>query len=131
MNHLKPYKLKLPYFLTLLLLTALSCHVLFLFLNYRFTHLFAPVIAQIFNPIAEILIPIAIQSKESNAEIETHPLIAKAKMKKVFHVIYNYRNFFVVIIHQFILVYFVIEIILYFFYIFQSKFLTYVFLSHI
>ena len=103
----------------------------FFFLIIDLYFLFAPVIAQIFNPIAEILIPIAIQSKESNAEIETHPLIAKAKIKKVFHVIYNYRNFFVLLTHQFILVYFIIEIILYLFYIFHSKFLTYVFLSHI
>ena len=39
-------------------------------------------IAQIFNPIAELLIPIGIQNKEAKAEIEIHPIIVEAKIRK-------------------------------------------------
>ena len=37
------------------------------------------VIAQIFYPIAELVIPIGIPVKEVQAEIEIHPVIAEAK----------------------------------------------------
>ena len=37
-------------------------------------------IAQIFNPIAELLIPIGIPSKEAKAEIEIHLVIVEAKI---------------------------------------------------
>ena len=40
------------------------------------------VIAHIFNPIAEVVIPIGIPTKEAKAEIKTHPVIAKAKLRK-------------------------------------------------
>ena len=39
-------------------------------------------IAQIFNPIAELVIPIGMSSKEAKAEIEIHPVIAEAKIRK-------------------------------------------------
>ena len=39
-------------------------------------------IAQIFNPIAELAILIGIQSKEAKAEIEIHPVIVEAKIRK-------------------------------------------------
>ena len=38
-------------------------------------------IRQIFNPIAELVIPIGISNKEAKAEIEIHPLVAAAKMR--------------------------------------------------
>ena len=38
--------------------------------------------AQIFNATAELVIPIAISSKEAKAEIEIHSLIADAKIRK-------------------------------------------------
>ena len=38
--------------------------------------------AQIFNPIAELVFPIGIPSKEAKAEIEIHPVIAEAKIRK-------------------------------------------------
>ena len=41
------------------------------------------VIAQIFNPIAKLLIPIGIPSKEAKAEIEIHFVIVEAKNKKI------------------------------------------------
>ena len=46
-------------------------------------HILIPVvIAQIFNPIAEPVIPIGIPSKEAKAETEIHPVIVEAKMRK-------------------------------------------------
>ena len=40
------------------------------------------VIAKIFKPIAELVIPIRIPTKEAKAEIEVHPVIVKASMRK-------------------------------------------------
>ena len=39
-------------------------------------------IAEIFNPIAELVIPIEISSKEAKAEIEIHAVIVEAKITK-------------------------------------------------
>ena len=39
-------------------------------------------IAQIFNPIAELLISIGIPNKEAKAEIKIHPIIVEAKIRK-------------------------------------------------
>ena len=50
--------------------------LVFLFLNYYF--LFPAVIAEIFNPIAELVIPTGIPIKEENVEIETHPVICRS-----------------------------------------------------
>ena len=58
--------------------TILSCSFFLIDLYF-----FIPaVIAQIFNSIAELLIPIGIPSKEAKAEIQMHPVIVKAKIKK-------------------------------------------------
>ena len=51
----------------------------FLIINY---FLMPAAIAQIFNSITELVIPIGIPSKEAKAEIEIHPLIAEAKIRK-------------------------------------------------
>ena len=40
------------------------------------------VITQIFNLIAELVIPIGILTKEAKAEIETHPVIAEIRISK-------------------------------------------------
>ena len=40
------------------------------------------VIVQIFNPIAGLVIPIGIPSKQAKAEIETHPVVVEAKIRK-------------------------------------------------
>ena len=50
----------------------------FFFLNI----LIAAVIAQVFNPIAEPVIPIGIPTEEAKAEIETHPVIVEPKIRK-------------------------------------------------
>ena len=62
------------------MLTILFYHASFYFsqlLTYAF--LITAAIAQIFNPIAELLIPIGIPNKEANTEIEIHPVIEEAK----------------------------------------------------
>ena len=59
--------------------TILSCSF-FLIIDLYF--LISAVIAQIFNPIAELVIPIGIPIKEAKAEMETHPVIVEAKIRK-------------------------------------------------
>ena len=78
-----------------------------------------------FNPIAKLVIPIGIPSKEAKAETEIDPVIVDAKMRKYC------ISLFVFSTHQFILLYFFKEISSNFIYISQSKFMTYVFFRHI
>ena len=54
---------------------------LFLFLNYLY-FLIPAVIAQVFNLIAELIIPIGTQIKEKKAEIKIHPVIVQARIRK-------------------------------------------------
>ena len=54
--------------------------LLFLIIDLYF--LIPAVIAQSFHPIAELVIPIGIPSKEAKVEIEIHPVIVKAKIRK-------------------------------------------------
>ena len=54
---------------------------LFLFLIDLY-FLITAVIAQIFNPIAEVVTPMVIPSKGAKAEIEIHPVTAEAKIRK-------------------------------------------------
>ena len=54
----------------------------FFFLIINLYFLIPAVIAQIFNPIAELVIPIGIPTKEAKAEIEIHPVIAEVKIRK-------------------------------------------------
>ena len=44
--------------------------------------LISPVIAQIFNDIAELVISIGITGKEAKAEIEIHSVIVEAQIRK-------------------------------------------------
>ena len=44
-------------------------------------------IVKIFNPTAELAIPTGTPTNEANAEIETQPLTAETKNKKMFKVI--------------------------------------------
>ena len=39
-------------------------------------------IAQIFNPVAELVIPIRIPTKQAKAEMKTHSVIVEAKIRK-------------------------------------------------
>ena len=66
--------------------TILSCFFFF-FLSIDLYFLIPAVIAQIFNPILELVIPIGIPINEAKAEMETHPLIAEAKINKMFDII--------------------------------------------
>ena len=64
----------------------LSCFFFF-FLIIDLYFLIPTAIAQTFNPIAELVIPIVIPSKEAKAEIEIHPVIAEAKIRKALNII--------------------------------------------
>ena len=57
-------------------------HVFFFFLIIDLYYLIPAVIAQIFNPIAELVIPIGMPIKEAKAEMETHPVTVEAKIRK-------------------------------------------------
>ena len=60
--------------------TILSC-LFFLFSIIDLYLLIPAVIAQIFNTIAELVIPIGISSKVAKAEIEIHPAIVEWESK--------------------------------------------------
>ena len=58
-------------------------------------------IAQVFNPVAELVIPIGIPTEEAKAEMETHPVIKEIKINgpynwklyKLFHAFYPLIHF--------------------------------------
>ena len=56
----------------------LSCFFFF-FLVINLYFLIHEVIAQLFNPIAELVFPIGIPSKGAKAEVEAHTVIAKIR----------------------------------------------------
>ena len=61
--------------------TILWCFFLFLlFIDLYF--LIPAVITQIFNPVGELVIPIGIPTNETEAEMETHPIIVKIAISK-------------------------------------------------
>ena len=59
----------------------LSCFCFFLLIIHLY-FLIPADIAQIFNLIAELVIPIGIPIKEAKAENEIHPVIVEAKIRK-------------------------------------------------
>ena len=61
--------------------TILSCFFFF-FLTIDFYFLISAVIAQNFNLIAELVIPIWIQINEAKAEIEIHPVTVETQIRK-------------------------------------------------
>ena len=61
--------------------TILSCFFFFFFIIDLY-FLMPAVIAPIFNTIAELVIPIGIPIKKVKTEIETHPVIVEAKIRK-------------------------------------------------
>ena len=65
----------------------------FLFIDLCF--LISAVITQIFNPIAELVIPIGIWTKEAKAEMETHPVIVE--IKQVLNLVQNSANDFMLL----------------------------------
>ena len=71
----------------------------FFFLISDLYFLITALIAQIFYRIAEIVIPIGVPTKETKAEMETHPVILEDKIS----VQYNLINLLVLFAHQFIL----------------------------
>ena len=61
--------------------TILS-YLFFLFLIIDLYFLITAIIAQSFNPIAELAIPIGIPIKEAKSEIEIQPVILEAKIRR-------------------------------------------------
>ena len=61
---------------------TISPWFLFFFLIIELYFLIPAAIAQIFNPIAKLVIPIGITNKEAKAEIEMHPINAEAKIRQ-------------------------------------------------
>ena len=57
-------------------------YFLFFFFIIDLYFLIPAVIAEVFNHIAELVNPIGIPIKDAKAEIEIHPVIVKAKMRK-------------------------------------------------
>ena len=60
--------------------TIWPCFFIFLIIDLYF--LIPAVITQIFNPVAELVIPIGLPSKEAKAEMETHPVIVESKISE-------------------------------------------------
>ena len=58
----------------------LCLFLFFLFIDLYF--LIPAVITQIFNPIAELVIPLGIPTKKTKAEMETHPVIVEVKISE-------------------------------------------------
>ena len=54
----------------------------FLFLILDIYFLFLAVIAQIFNPTAELVMPTGIPTKEGKVEMETHPVTVETKINQ-------------------------------------------------
>ena len=78
-----PYQLRLPCYFILILLIILFYHVSSPFFFIIDLYLLIPaVIAQVFNPLRELVIPIRIKSKEVKAKIEIYPVIVEAKIRK-------------------------------------------------
>ena len=86
------------------------------------------VVAQVFNPIAELVISAGISTKSRNGYTSSN---CKSANKKIFIIIQSRTNLSVLLTHQFILLCFLNKIISCFSYVFQCTFLTYIFFSHI
>ena len=54
----------------------------FPFLNYLFILLILAIIAQMFNPIVELIIPLEISTKEAKSEMDIHTVTVKAKIRR-------------------------------------------------
>ena len=74
-------KTSMPFNLDFANNTILICFFFF-FLIIDLYFLIPVVITQIFNPIAELVIPIERPTKEAKAEIEIHAVIIEAKTRK-------------------------------------------------
>ena len=64
----------------------------FLFIDLNF--LISAAIAEIFNPIAELVIPIRISNEEAKAETEIHPVSVEAKIRNCYDIIQSCKNLF-------------------------------------
>ena len=97
--------------------------LLFLIIDLYFSIL--AVVAQIFNPIAEFVIPVGTPSKKSKSRNRNISVIVKTKITMCTTWFRVVQPSFVLLTDQLIMVCFFHEIIFYYFYIFQSNFLAY------
>ena len=84
--------------------TIFSCFFFFLLIIDLYS-LIVAVIAQIFNPIAELVILIGIPTKQVKAEMETHLVTAEAKIRKFtikFRVVQTFLHFLQISSFQFL-----------------------------
>ena len=75
--------------------TILSCFFFFFLINDLY-FLIPAVIAEILNPIAELVVPIGIPTKKAKAEMETHPVIAETAISKWS---IKFKTFFTLLTH--------------------------------
>ena len=75
-------RLRLLSYLIQILSAMLFYRASFFFLIVDSYFLIAAVAAKIFSPIAELVIPTGIPTKEQKSEMETHPVILEDKIKK-------------------------------------------------
>ena len=63
-------------------------HIFFLFFLLIDLYFLIPAaMAEMFNPIAELIIPIGIPIKEAKVEMKTQPVIVEVKISKVFIIV--------------------------------------------
>ena len=95
MNRLKSSKLRFRYNLIYPNNTILSCFFFFFMITDLY-FLILEVITQIFNSIAELVIPIGIATRDSKAIIETQPVTVKIKTSKSYASFYaSYSSLFI------------------------------------
>ena len=81
---IKALEIKTSMLLIQILLTILFYYASFsYFLIIDLYFLVSAVIAQIFNPVTEIVVSVEIPSKGAKAEIEIHSVIAEAKIREI------------------------------------------------
>ena len=77
-----------------LLSILLYCAFLLLFLIVDLYFLIPAVFAPVFNPTAELTMPIGIPAREAKTKIETHPVTTKAKINKCLTYFKAFQTFF-------------------------------------
>ena len=88
---MRDFEIKTSMLFNLLLILILLCFFFFLIIDLNF--LISAVIAQVFNSIAELVIPIEIPSENEKAEIEMHPVTPEAKKESFQYNLVSYKDF--------------------------------------
>ena len=106
---LRFYKAKLRFNLVFTNNTFLLCFFIFFWITELYM-LIPVVIAQTFNPVAELAIPTVSPTNEANADVETQPLIAEIKKENFQSNLKSCtRTFFVIFTHLIIIFLFLLK----------------------